>query len=79
MDSSEQAADDVKEDPVMSRRMWQYLLQRCSISEEMKWSEISNRLLHQLANEICHSRFSVAGEILLLMLCYDSLSDCLIV
>jgi len=67
LESSSLAAPDTCESNnenhgIMSRRIWQYLLERAGIAGDAKWSSIPNNLLQILVNQICHCRFDIAGR-----------------
>eukprot|EP01040_Poterioochromonas_malhamensis_P008649 gene8649-9360_t len=47
---------------VMSRRLWQYLLDRALIDKTRKWSSLKTPMLQRLAKEVCRTVLSVEGR-----------------
>jgi predicted Rossmann fold flavoprotein len=48
--------------PVISRRLWQYLVTRAGIAVEMRWADLSKKALNQLVVELTQGSYSVQGK-----------------
>ncbi|MBK9321154.1 MAG: NAD(P)/FAD-dependent oxidoreductase [Bacteroidetes bacterium] len=46
----------------ISKRHWNYLLQRASIASKLNWADLSNKNLNQLMIELLHGQYLVQGK-----------------
>lgn len=46
----------------LPNRMWQYLISKCSIAENKKWSELGKKGLNKLTNILCNDVYAVEGK-----------------
>jgi predicted Rossmann fold flavoprotein len=48
--------------PVLPRRLWQYLVARVGIGAEDRWAELSNKTLNQLVQELTQGCYLINGK-----------------
>lgn len=48
--------------PILSRRLWLLLLQRCGLSPTLRWAEADKKNLMSLADLICRMLLSTSGR-----------------
>lgn len=46
----------------LPRRLWEYFLQQCGITEKMRWADLPAAAQNQLAKMLCSNHFSVQGK-----------------
>lgn len=46
----------------LPRRLWEYFLQQCGITEKMRWADLPAAAQNQLAKMLCSNQFSVQGK-----------------
>jgi predicted Rossmann fold flavoprotein len=44
------------------RRLWEFLLQRSGISDNLNWADVPNRCLNKLTEELTNGKYSVDGK-----------------
>lgn len=61
-ESSSKSSGNSGKITVMSRRLWQYLLDRALIDKTRKWSSLKTPMLQRLAKEVCRTVLPVEGR-----------------
>lgn len=46
----------------LSRRLWHYLLRKCSVDTHNLWSSLSTTVLRRIAETVCRSQFTAQGS-----------------
>jgi predicted Rossmann fold flavoprotein len=46
----------------LPHRLWQYLIHRVNIDPEVRWAEISNKVLNQLVAEVVQGEYLISGK-----------------
>ncbi|HAN79000.1 MAG TPA: aminoacetone oxidase family FAD-binding enzyme [Bacteroidales bacterium] len=46
----------------LQERLWLFLMEKCELSDDKKWSEIGKKGLNKLANILCNDQYAVEGK-----------------
>lgn len=46
----------------LPNRMWQYLLDRCDLSQQKKWNELGKKGLNKLTHILCNDTYAIKGK-----------------
>jgi len=47
---------------VLSKRLWNYILGKADITQQLNWADISNKELQRLMEELIHASYKVSGK-----------------